>query len=135
MNMGKLKYYANYWCRNPDCRAVKVSKSVLESEFVAHLQTLKPEEGIVTEFPVFASKVWTQRNANTTAMIKNLKTRLGGTKDVESETTASQTSLRSKTADYVQANVEFDNEIEVITQELHADHSQVTLDAFLASRI
>jgi len=132
MNKGKLKHYANYWCRNPDCRAVRVSKSVLESEFVEYLQTLRPEEGTVAAFPEIASRVWAQRHVDTTAMVKKVKTRLEEQKMLKAELLRAKLRGEVSQADYVQANSEFDNEIDAITQQLNAMHSQHgTLNAFL----
>jgi site-specific DNA recombinase len=56
MNKGKLKHYPNYWCRNSDCRAVKVSKSVLESQFVEHLGTLQPNAATICPVPCHCSR-------------------------------------------------------------------------------
>jgi len=39
------RHYAYYWCRNKECRAVKsVPNLMLEAEFRAQLQSLKPTE-------------------------------------------------------------------------------------------
>ncbi len=132
MNKGKLKHYANYWCRNPDCGAVSVSKFVLECEFIEYLQTLRPEEETVAELPEIASKVWAQRHVDTTAMIKKLKTRLEEQKMMKAELLRAKLRGEVSQADYVQANFDFDNEIDAITQQLNASHSRHgTLDAFL----
>lgn len=132
MNKGKLKYYAHYWCRNPGCRAVKVSKTVLESEFVEYLRTLRPDEGTVAEFPEIASKVWANRHADTTAMIKELRIRLEEQKMLKGKLLRAKLRGEVNQADYLQANSDFDNEIHAITQQLHAGHSQHgTIDAFL----
>jgi DNA invertase Pin-like site-specific DNA recombinase len=72
MNKGKLKHYANYWCRNSDCRGVRVSKPILESEFVAHLETLRPDAATVEPFPAVAAEVWTRRQGNTGGATKHL---------------------------------------------------------------
>src|SRR5271169_4737949 len=64
MNKGKLKHYANYWCRNPKCRTVRVSKTALESDVLGHLGTLRPEATIVAQFPAIAAEVWTRRHGN-----------------------------------------------------------------------
>jgi hypothetical protein len=132
MNKGKMKYYANYWCRNPECRAVKVSKSVLESEFVEHLQTLRPEAGTVVQFPKIASEVWSKRHADTTAMIKNLRTRLEKQKMLKAALLRAKLLGEVSQADYIQGNSDFDSEIDAITQQMNASHSQNgRLDSFL----
>ena len=64
MNKGKRKHYPNYWCRNSECRAIKVSKSVLESEFIEHLRTLRPDATTVAQFPAIATDVWTRKRGD-----------------------------------------------------------------------
>jgi hypothetical protein len=111
---------------------VKVSKSVLESEFVEFLQTLRPDEGTVAEFPEIASKVWTRRNADTSAMIKKLKTSMEEQKMLKAELLRAKLRGEVSQADYFQANSEFDSEINALTQQLHpSDPQHGTLDAFL----
>jgi site-specific DNA recombinase len=132
MNKGKMKHYANYWCRNPGCRAVKVSKSVLESEFLKYLHTLRPDDGTIAEFPEIASKVWAKRHADRTAMIKKLKTRLEEQKTLKAELLRAKLRGEVSQVDYVQANFDFDNEIDAISQQLHpGDPPHPTLDSFL----
>lgn len=41
MTRAELKHYANYWCQNSECRSAEPSR--LESEFMRHLQTLRPD--------------------------------------------------------------------------------------------
>jgi hypothetical protein len=111
---------------------VKVSKSVLESQFVEYLQTLRPEEGTVAEFPAIASRVWVRRHADATVMIKRLKARLEEHKMLKAELLRAKLRGEVSQADCVQANFDFDNEIDAITQQLHAGHSQDgTHEAFL----
>ncbi len=132
MNKGKLKHYANYWCRNSNCRAVKVSKSVLESEFVEYLRTLRPDEETIAEFPEIASKVWARRNADASAMIKKFKTSLEEQKMLKAELLRAKLRGEVSQADYVQTNYEFDSEIDALTQQLHpSDPQHGTLDAFV----
>ena len=132
MNKGKVKHYANYWCRNSDCRAVRVSKSVLESEFVEHLGTLRPDRATVAQFPAIAADVWTRRQGDTSAATKELTARLEEHRKLKAELLRARLRGEVNQADYVEANTDFDNKIVSITQELHAARSQRgTLDAFL----
>ena len=132
MNKGKLKHYANYWCRNSECRAVRVSKSVLESDFVEHLGTLRPDTATVAQFPAIAAEVWARRQGNTSMATKQLTAQLEDQKRLKAELLRAKLRGEVNQADYAQANAEFDDEIEAITQELHAARSQRgTLDAFL----
>jgi len=132
MNKGKLKHYANYWCRNPECRAVKVSKSVLESDFVEYLRTLRPDEATIAQFPAIAAAVWARRHGDTNAMTKTLKARLEEQKMLKAELLRAKLRGEVNQADYAQANADFDAEIDDITQKLQAGWSQRgTLEAFL----
>lgn len=132
MNKGKRKYYANYWCRNSECRAVKVSKSVLESDFVEHLRTLRPDAATVAQFPAIAADVWTRRQGDAGAANKQLTARLEEQRKLKAELLRAKLRGEVTQADYAQANADFDNEIEGITHELQALRSQRgTLDAFL----
>lgn len=132
MNKGKLKHYANYWCRNSECRAVKVSKSVLESEFIEHLQTLRPEAATTAQFPAIAADVWARRRGDTGVATGVLTARLEEQKKLKAELLRARLRGEVNQADYAQANADFDDDIDGITRELHAVRSQRgTLDAFL----
>jgi len=132
MNKGKFKYYANYWCRNSECRAVKVSKSVLESEFIEHLQTLRPDAATLAQFPAIAADVWARRRGDTGSATRELTARLEEQKKLKAELLRARLRGEVNQADYAQANADFDDDIANITQELHAVRSQRgTLDAFL----
>lgn len=48
---GRSKKYPRYWCRKEGCRAVKLSSSQLETEFLALLARLKPTQETVAAFP------------------------------------------------------------------------------------
>src|SRR5260370_14838872 len=132
MNKGKLKNYPNYWCRNSECRAVRVSKSVLESDFVEHLGTLRPDTAIVAQFPAIAAEEWARRQGNTSMATKQLTARLEDQKKLNAELLRAKLRSEVNQADYAQANSDFDDEIEAITHEVYAARSQGgTLDAFL----
>ena len=132
MNKGKLKHYANYWCRNSDCRAVRVSKSVLESEFVEYLGTLRPDAATVAQFPAIAAEVWARRQGDARQTTKELTVRLEEQKKLKAELLRAKLRGEVSQADYAQANVDFDDEIEGVAQQIHALRSQRgTLDAFL----
>jgi DNA invertase Pin-like site-specific DNA recombinase len=132
MNKGKLKHYANYWCRNPECRAVRVSKSLLESEFVEHLRTLKPDAATVAQFPAIAAEVWSRRQGNRSDTTGQLTARLEEQKKLKAELLRAKLRGEVNQTDYAQANAEFDSEIEAITEQLQAVQSQgATLDEFV----
>jgi site-specific DNA recombinase len=133
MNKGKLKHYANYWCRNSACRATRVSKSVLESDFVAHLGTLRPDGATVAQFPAIAAEVWARRQGDSNVTAKELSARQEELKKLKAELLRARLRGEVSQADYAQANVDFDCEIEGVAQQIHALRSQSgTLDAFLS---
>ncbi len=132
MNKGKLKHYPNYWCRNSNCRAVRVSKSVLESQFVEHLGTLRPDPATVAQFPAIAAEVWARRRGDSGVANKELDVRLNEQKKLKAELLRAKLRGEVSQQDYVQANAEFDEEIEGIAQQISGLRWQRgTLDAFL----
>lgn len=132
MNKGKRKHYANYWCRNSECRAIRVSKPVLESEFVEYLGTLRPDAATADQFPAIAAAVWAQRQGDSTIATKELTARLEEHKKLKAELLRARLRGDVSQTDYAQATVEFDAEIEVVAQQIEALRSQRgTLYAFL----
>ena len=132
MNKGKRKHYPNYWCRYAECRAVRVSKPVLESEFVEYLRTLRPDAATVAQFPAIAAEVWAQRQGDSSMATKELTARLEEQKKLKAELLRARLRGDVSQADYAQTTVEFDEEIAGVSRQLHALRSQRgTLDAFL----
>ncbi len=132
MNKGKLKHYPNYWCRNADCRAVRVSKPVLESEFVEYLGTLRPDAATVSQFPAIAAEVWARRRGDSSTTSRELTSRLEEQKTLKAELLRAKLRGEVSQADYALANADFDDEIERIGQQMRTLLSQRgTLDAFL----
>ena len=132
MNKGKLKHYPNYWCRNSDCRAVRVSKLALESEFVEYLGTLRPDVATVAQFPAIAAEVWARRQGDSSMTTKEFTARLDEQKNLKAELLRAKLRGEVSQADYAQANADFDGKIEGVAQQLQALRSQRgTLDAFL----
>jgi len=132
MNKGKLKHYPNYWCRNSECRAVRVAKPVLESEFVEYLGTLRPDAATAAQFPAIAAEVWAKRQGDSSRTTKELTARLEEYKKLKVELLRARLRGEVSQADYVQANADFDDEIEGIAQQMQALRPQRrTLDAFL----
>jgi site-specific DNA recombinase len=132
MNKGKLKYYPNYWCRNSECRAVRVSKPALESEFVEYLATLRPDAATVAQFPAIVAEVWARRQGDSSMAAKELTVRLEEQKKLKTELLRAKLRGEVSQADYSEANADFDDEIEGIARQIHALRSQHgMLDAFL----
>ena len=61
---GRNKRYPRYWCRTKGCRAVKLSGTQLEHEFLAFLNRLKPDAETVSSFPKIAAKVWAEKQGD-----------------------------------------------------------------------
>ena len=53
---GRSKKYGRYWCRKQGCRAVKLPKDQLETEFLALLRCLRPHADALSKFPKIAAK-------------------------------------------------------------------------------
>jgi hypothetical protein len=73
---GRSKLYARYWCPNGNCKAVRLSKEQLESEFVTLLRRLRPEKNVVSSFPKIAAKAWADRQGATDKETRRLATHL-----------------------------------------------------------
>jgi len=105
---------------------------MLESEFVEYLGTLRPDAATVAQFPTIAAEVWARRQGDSSMTAKELTVRLEEQKKLKAELLRARLRGEVSQADYAQANVDFDDEIEVVAQQIHALRSQRgTLDAFL----
>ena len=62
-----------------------VRKEQLEAMFIAHLRRLLPTEQMISEFPMVADKVWTQRQGDAEATARKLGSRLDEQKRLKSE--------------------------------------------------
>ena len=79
------KTYPRYWCRNPKCRAVSLSRSQLENEFLEVLGRLRAAPETIAEFPNVAAKVWAARHETSEWEIERLTERLDGEKTLLSK--------------------------------------------------
>ena len=70
------KKYGHYWCRKPRCRAVKVRKEQLETEFISKLRTLQPKDDTLSDFPKVAAKVWNSKQGDCEKQRKKLLAKL-----------------------------------------------------------
>ena len=122
MNKGKLKHYPNYWCRNSDCRAVKVSKPVLESEFVEYLGTLRPDAATVAQFPAIAAEVWARRQGDSSMTTKELTASLDEQKMLKAELCGPSSGAKS-------ANSTTSKPMRTSTMRLRASPNKYTLCA------
>ncbi len=79
-----------------------------------------------------AADVWARRRGDTGVATRELTARLEEQKKLKAELLRAKLRGEVTQVDYAQANADFDDDIDGITQELHAARSQRgTLDAFL----
>lgn len=123
---GKTKKYGHYWCRRAGCRAVKLSKEKLETEFIALLQKLRPNPETVSEFPKIAAQVWTQTQRETEKTLKKLTENLAEQKRLKSELLRAKLRSEVSQEDYQEANHQFVEEIAGIESKLRSAHSHKT---------
>jgi hypothetical protein len=62
-----------------------VSKSVLESQFVEHLGTLRPDAATLAQFPAIAAEVWGRRRGDSGVTNKELDVHLNEQKKLKAE--------------------------------------------------
>jgi DNA invertase Pin-like site-specific DNA recombinase len=128
----KQKDYPRYWCRKQGCRAVKVSKDRLETEFLALLVRLRPEPSVVSEFPKIAARVWAGKQGDAEKRAKRLADRIDEQKRFRSELLKAKLRGEVTQAVYEEAESEFRAEISVLEQELQAVNSnRATTEAFV----
>jgi site-specific DNA recombinase len=58
------KKYPRYWCPNPECRKVSLSKEQLESEFGGVLGRLRAKPEAARDLPAMAAKVWRDKQGD-----------------------------------------------------------------------
>ncbi len=129
---GRTKKYARYWCRKKNCRAVKLSKEQLESDFVAMLGRLRPDPDSVSAFPKIAAKIWAQKQGDNEKAAKKLAVRLGDQKKLKADLLKAKLRGEVSHADYMEANAEYTAELSATEAEIKALSSdRATEDAFI----
>ena len=129
---GRSKLYPRYWCPNRNCKAVKLSKEQLESEFIALLRRLRLKKNVVSSFPKIAAKAWADRQEATAKETRRLATHLENQKRLKRNLLRAYLDRSIAKADYDEANAEFGAEISVTEMELQAiDSKRGNQDAFI----
>jgi site-specific DNA recombinase len=129
---GRTKSYAYYWCRNPNCHAVKLTGPQLEADFLALLQRLRPAPEDLENFSKMAAKVWAAAQGDAEKEIRRLKARLDEQKKRKRKLLDSMLDGKISDATYKEADEEFCAEITATEEELRVlDSRQITQDAFL----
>ena len=118
---GKLgKRYARHWCRTAGCRAVGLSRTELESQFVGLLDRLKsePASDLPTELPKMAAKIWAERRGEAANAAKKLTAQLDKQKRLKRDLLEAKLQGEVSQEDYQQFNAEFSREIGDLEREL-----------------
>jgi site-specific DNA recombinase len=128
----KGRRYGYYWCRKAGCRAVKLPKDKLETEFIALLRELRPHHAALSEFPKIAAKVWSEKQGDVEKQEQKLKARLEEKKQLRRALRDAMLRGTITAEQFKEGDAEFGGEIAVIEQEVMAlDSQRDTLDAFM----
>lgn len=128
----KRQRYGYYWCRRAGCRAVKLPKDKLEAEFVGLLRKLRPDSAALSEFPIIAAKVWTEKQGDVEKQEKKLNARLNEQRQLKRALRDAMLRGTITAEQFKEDDAEFSGEISVTEQEIRSLTSQRdTLDAFI----
>ena len=126
------KKYGHYWYRKPKCRAVKVRKEQLETEFISRLRTLQPKDDTFADFPKVAAKVWNSKQGDFEKQRAKLAARLNEYRALKAELLKSKLRGEVSQLDYEESNTEFASEIAASEGELRLIESDAgKLDSFI----
>jgi hypothetical protein len=124
--------YGHYWCRKKGCRAVKLSSTKLEAEFLEFLTRISVNPEIVSIFPKVAAKVWSDTQGDSEKDRKRLTARLEEQKRLKGELLKAKLRGEVSQDDYEQANAEYSADIAVTMDQLQAcSTGGATMDAFI----
>ena len=73
---GRKERYARYWCWNKECRAVGVSREVIEGQFVSILERIQPDADLLAQLPEVAAREWESRKGRIAKDAETLSKRL-----------------------------------------------------------
>jgi site-specific DNA recombinase len=73
---GRSKRYPYYRCRATTCKSVNIRKEELEKQFVALLERLSPQQGLMRLFVEAVKHVWEQRQQDSQAAMRSATRRL-----------------------------------------------------------
>jgi site-specific DNA recombinase len=129
---GRNRKYARYWCRKKGCRAVKISKAQLESEFLELLRRLRVTPQTLTDFPRIAAKVWSEKQTSVEKTRRRLEKSLEEHKNLKRNLLKAKLREEISQADYEDANRQFTAEIVAIEERLQElDEGSSSVAAFL----
>jgi DNA invertase Pin-like site-specific DNA recombinase len=73
---GRKERYPRYWCWTPGCRAVGISRSDLERQFVSLLARMEPTAELLTQLPERIANQWRERKERIATDAARLTNRL-----------------------------------------------------------
>ena len=129
---GRSKRYPRYWCRKQGCRAVKLSSTQLEDEFLGLLGRLRANQNTIAAFPKIAARVWQEKQGDSERESQRLTMRLAEQKRLKFELLKMRMRGELSREEFEQANVDFAAEIYVIEEQQRAVASRRdTADSFV----
>jgi site-specific DNA recombinase len=129
---GRSKRYPRYWCRKQGCRAVKLSSTQLEDEFLVLLGRLRANQSTIAAFPKIAARVWREKQGDSERESRRLTTRLEEQKRLKFELLKMRMRGELSREEFEQANADFAAEIYVIEEQLRAiDSRRDTANSFV----
>jgi site-specific DNA recombinase len=129
---GRTKKYPRYWCRKQGCRAVKLSSTRLEDEFLALLGRLRANPETVAAFPKMAARVWEEKQGGSERESQRLRKQLEEQKRLKSQLLKMRMQGELSREEFEQANADFAAEIYAIEDQLLAVVSRRdTADSFV----
>jgi hypothetical protein len=126
------RWYPRYWCRKQGCRAVKLSSTQLEDEFLVLLGRLRANQSTIAAFPKIAARVWREKQGDSERESRRLTTRLEEQKRLKFELLKMRMRGELSREEFEQANADFAAEIYVIEEQLRAiDSRRDTANSFV----
>lgn len=122
-----------YWCRKPGCRAVKLSRAALESQFLCLLCRLSPNPDTVSEFPKIAACVWASEIGDAEQRAKKITAQIAKVKGLKSKLLEGYLEARIPQDDYQPAGADYTRQIPELERQLR-DVSSITASADALTR-
>jgi site-specific DNA recombinase len=115
---GRSKKYPRYWCRKQGCRAVKLSSTRLEDEFLALLARLQANKDTVAAFPTIAARVWEEKQGSSERESQRLTKRLDEQKRLKFQLLKMRMQGELSSEEFEQAKADFAVEMYDIEEQL-----------------
>ena len=112
------RLYPRYWCRTPGCRAVGISRELLESTFTELLRCLSPTAETQVEFPKLAAQVWEAGMNENRQRAKKLQADLEKIRTLKKKLLSLYLEEKVEEADFQSANIDYAEQIMDLEREL-----------------